>query len=173
MRVLAFDPGATRTGWAVLEEGPKYIASGVEYNPRGDTKFQIYRMELSRFWVDRGLDLLLEYEPDVVVSETVPSRGAGIPEQLYLANVQITIVHALAIMYGSCEVQQISARTVQKAIAIRGNSRKVTKPQVRNGVLSLLPELKPRLKEFIKVFEETDALAIGLWHLGYKSQPVV
>lgn len=165
MRILAFDPGAQRTGWAVLETGPKYIASDVVYNPRGSTPFQIYRMGLTEYWVEHTAHLIRKYKPQQVISETVPSRGAGIPEQLYLANVQITTAHAIALGYG-CEVRQVSARTVQKAIAIRGKSKGVTKPQVRNGVLSLLPELKPRVKGFVKVFEETDALAIGLWYLG-------
>jgi hypothetical protein len=39
---------------------------------------------------------------------------------------------------------------------------------VRNGVLKLVPELESRRKEFVKVFDETDAIALGLCHLGYR-----
>lgn len=169
MNILSIDPGATRAGWAILGDNRDgtgtYVASEVEHHPRlPKQKFQAYRMELADHWVDQTHELIEEYKPGVLVSETVPSRGAGIPEQLYLANVMITTVHAIAIAYG-VPVIQVSARTVQAAIALRKEGVKVTKPQVRNGVLERLPELKPELKEFIKVFERTDALAIGLWYL--------
>jgi hypothetical protein len=121
-------------------------------------------MFLTDKWVWNTIDLLQKFHPDVIVTETVPSRGAGIPEQLYLANTQITVVHAIA-LYKGIPVEQVSARTVQAAIAVRGKGKKITKPQVRNGVFLRLPELIPRFKEFTKVFEESDALAIGLHYL--------
>lgn len=163
-RVLAYDSGAIRAGWGVVDEGPTYIDSGVIHTPRPKTElFQKYRMRLAEEWTRRAIDQILRYWPDLILTETVPSRGAGIPEQLYLANVQISTVHAIAFRYG-IEVKQISARTIQKAIAIRGNSRKVTKPQVRNGVLARFPELKDSFRTDTKekVWERSDALAIAL-----------
>lgn len=172
MRILAFDSGATRTGWAVCSNKPfEYEASGVVHTPRSPKEaFQQYRMRLTEEWVARASSLLTTFKPDVIVTETVPSRGAGIPEQLYLANVQITVVHAMAIAYAFPIVQQVSARSVQKAIAIRGKGKKITKQQVRNGVFARIPELQPRFKEFVKVFEESDALAIALYYIDQCNQ---
>ena len=119
-------------------------------------------MALTEHWVEGAFDLIEEYKPDVLVSETVPSRGPEIMDQLYLANVQITVLHAIAISYG-VKVVQVSARSVQAKIAKRKPNIKVTKPQVRQGVLDRFPELAPLVKEEMKVFERTDAIAVGLY----------
>lgn len=170
--VLAIDPGATRAGWAVLgtpgtDGKATYVDSGVVHHPRLPKQtFQDYRMELTECWIEEAFDLMEEYKPSVLISETVPSRGPEIMDQLYLANVQITVLHAIALSYG-VKVEQVSARTVQSKMALRKKNVKVTKPQVRNGVLSYFPELEPLLKTKGKqVFEESDALAIGLWYLS-------
>lgn len=105
-------------------------------------------------------------QPDTVVSEIVPAVGFNNASQSYLANVAISTVHACAFAAG-IDCVQVSARTVQKNIAIRGNSKRVTKAQVRNGVLKLLPELEHRKSDWTKIFEEPDALAIGLDYLGF------
>jgi Holliday junction resolvasome RuvABC endonuclease subunit len=169
MNVLAVDPGATRAGWAVLGEPGKdgkasYIASGVVHHPRlPKQEFQKYRMELTEHWIEEAFDLMEEYKPSVLISETVPSRGPEIMDQLYLVNVQVTVLHTIALTYG-VKVEQVSARTVQSKIALRKKDVKVTKPQVRNGVLSQFPELAERLKpKGSQIFEESDAIAIGLW----------
>lgn len=172
MIILAVDPGAKRTGWAILERADgviKYIDSGVIEYPREDLPFQVYRMQLADFWVRKSERLLETWKPDNIITEIVPSRGFNIPEQGYLANVQITTLHAIARSQGYL-VHQVSARTVQSHIAIRGRGKKITKQQVRNGVIVGLPELKSRISEWMKVFEETDALAIGLWYLGYSNK---
>lgn len=170
--VLAIDPGATRAGWAVLgvpgDDGKAtYVNSGVVQHPRLPKQaFQSYRMELTEHWIEEAFDLMEEYKPSVLISETVPSRGPEIMDQLYLVNVQITVLHTIALSYG-VKVEQVSARTVQSKMALRKKDVKVTKPQVRNGVLSYFPELESRLKTKGKqVFEESDALAIGLWYLS-------
>jgi hypothetical protein len=84
--------------------------------------------------------------------------------QLYLANVQISTVHAISVLL--CRgINQVSARSVQSKIAIKGKSAGITKPQVRNGVIDRLPELAHRKGDWIKVFEESDAIAIGLYFI--------
>lgn len=171
MNVLAIDPGAERIGWASLEGPlpnglPGYHLSGVIPIPRGTQKFQEYRMALAATLVHWCPTLFELTQPDIVVSEIVPSRGAAINEQLYLSNVAISTIHAVAMAQG-IECVQVAARTVQTRIAIRGKSKGVTKPQVRNGVLKLLPELEHRRSDWTKIYEEPDALAIGLNHLGF------
>jgi hypothetical protein len=86
--------------------------------------------------------------------------------QLYLANVMASTVHAVGYFNSkSLTVKQVSARSVQSKIAIRGRSSKITKVNVRDGVLSILPELAHKKPEWIKtgISEESDALAIGLY----------
>ena len=159
--IFGVDPGATRTGWSILGPGPTYIDSGVIHHPRlPNQKFQEYRMELTKHWVGHSFDLLDEYKPDVLVSETVPSRGAPIMDQLYLASVQIATLHAIAISYG-VKVVQVSARSVQSKIAKRRPGYKVTKAQLRSGVLEIFPELKENLKG--SVYEASDAIGIALF----------
>jgi Holliday junction resolvasome RuvABC endonuclease subunit len=163
MRVIGIDPGATRAGWSILDSGPTHIASGVIHHPRlPKQKFQEYRIELTEHWVEESFELLEEYKPDVLVSETVPSRGPAIMDQLYLANVQVTVLHAIAISYG-VKVVQVSARSVQAKIAKRRPGYKVTKAQVRSGVIEIFPELKERLKG--SVFEASDAIGIAMYYL--------
>lgn len=165
MRVLSFDSGAKRAGWAVLESGPKYIASGVIEHDRGATKYQEYAMHLTEQWVIHTSEFIREYSPDQIVTEIVPAYGMNDYGQGYLVNVMATTVHAIALGMG-VEVSHVSAVKVQNAIAIPGRPKKLTKVQVRNGVVSLLPELIERVPDWTKVMEEPDALAVGLWFLG-------
>lgn len=170
MRILAFDPGAKRAGWAVVETGPSYIASNCEWLPREtnpEEPFQIYRMRLCKSWIVTTEWLLSTFKPDKVVTETVPSQGANNMSQMYLANVMATTVHTVCFDRG-VSVMQVSARTVASKIAVRSmRTTKITKVHTRNGVVSLLPELKSRVPEWIKVFEEPDAIGIALHALGY------
>lgn len=164
MRVLAFDPGAYRMGWAVVEDGPVYVASGIDGLERGSTElYQHYRLRLIFHWSLNMGDYLRTYKPDVIVNEIIPTRGFNDASQSLLAAAALTAAQAIAYDQGyKCE--QIGATTVKARI---GGSNKATKVRVRNGVLDLLPELKPRLKDWKKVFDESDAIAIGLTHLGY------
>lgn len=171
--ILAVDPGATRAGWAILGDYgglPNYIASGVIHHPKLETqKFQEYRLDLIERWLDESFDLIEEYKPNVLITETVPSRGPEIMDQMYLMNVQCTTLQAVAMTYGM-KVVQVSARTVQSKLALRRKDVKVTKPQVRNGTLQLLdlPSHKEEEIRKSKIFEESDALAIGAWYCGLK-----
>lgn len=169
MNVLSIDPGATRAGWAVLDSQDgkaSYVASGIIPHPRKPKQpFQQYRMELTEHWIKEAFDLVEHYKPAVLISETVPSRGPEIMDQLYLANVQITVLHTIALSFG-VKIEQVSARTVQAKIALRKKDIKVTKPQVRNGVIELFPELESHLKGS-KIFEESDAIAIGAYYCLY------
>lgn len=175
MRVLGFDPGAERMGWASLEyENSEitYHMSGVISIPKGNLKPQQYKLELVvtlAHWVPTLLDLT---EPDEVASEIVPSVGGGgfmASTQGYQANTAITVVHTIACLSG-LPVIQYGANTVQKRIAIGTKpGGKVSKVQVRNGVIQLFPELEPRKREWVKIFEEPDAIAVAATHVGARN----
>jgi Holliday junction resolvasome RuvABC endonuclease subunit len=179
MRVLAVDPGAEKGGWCCLEAGdvePLYVQSGLERFPRSDRDFQVYRGLLIERWVYWCKTLMYDLDPDVVVTETVPAVGGGnfvVAAQSYLAHAQITVIHSLANLYGY-PVVQVGATTVKARI---GLSKKASKVQVRNGVYDLMPWSEQNMKDSWKEmfrnreYDECDAFAIALTHLGYDRRP--
>lgn len=179
MSLLAVDGGAERLGWAILDrEGskPVYLDSGLVSFPQDEFagSFQEYRLALIDFYVDHltrpGSVFDDSYLPVTkVVTEVLPAVGFGNGVQAYLVNVALTTVQALATLAG-IPVTQISARTTQSQIAIGKKGKKITKVQVRNGVLAQLPELSHRKSEWTKVFDEVDAIATGLAYLGFKNE---
>jgi Holliday junction resolvasome RuvABC endonuclease subunit len=168
MKVLSFDSGAERMGWAAVgkENGkPYYHISGVLELKRGPTEpFQHYRMRLTQEVAASTVVLIDLLQPDEIASEIIPAVGFNNSTQSYLANVAITTVHVIAITRG-LPIYQIGANTVKKEIAVGGK----TKVRVRNGVIQLLPELAERKSSWVKIFDEPDAIAIGLTHLGFKN----
>lgn len=171
MRALAIDPGAERCGWAVLEHGPVMIDSGIIRFPREGMDFQKYRVALEWFFYDAFEQVMDYHDVDVAVNETIPAVGGGnfvVATQSYLANCVVATYHVCAYKRGLPVVQQ-GATTMQSRIALRsGKGKKVSKVQVRNGVVSIMPSLKPRVREWTKEFDEVDAIAHGLTYLGYR-----
>lgn len=171
MKVLAFDPGAERCGYACIKMGPDYIGSGIVALARGkDGKkpepYQSYRLRLIQYWIKETFHLIQRYEPDLIVTETIPVVGGGnfvLATQSQLAGTVATTIQAIAFLHG-LPVEQIGATTVKKAI---GSTAKATKVKVRNGVLKLLPDQSDRAKDWKTVFDESDAIAIALTRLGY------
>jgi hypothetical protein len=180
MRTLAFDSGAEHLGWASIgsevsavtgREYPYYHMSGIIEMPRGNQAFQEYRLEMSRtlcYWIPTLIDLT---EPEFVVSEIIPPMGFNNSVQSYLANVAITVVHAIVLCRENLPLKQVSAVAVQSQIAVGKKTKKTSKVQVRNGVLELLPELKHRKSEWSRSpWDEVDAIAIGLSSLGFTNK---
>ena len=171
MKTLSFDPGAAKMGWACLESEetilpPIYHDSGLIELPRGDDEaFQTYKLRVIHYWAHKGRELLEKFKPDEVVSEIVPAMGFERSVQNQLAQAAITSVQSTAFSVGF-SVEQIGATTVKKAIGGNGHATKAT---VRNGVVKLIPELRPMVKQWTKVFDEPDSIAVGLCHLGYRS----
>lgn len=179
--ILALDPGAERMGWCVLlRDGKRFKSSircvasgffGVAREPNSSTTktdFQPYRLSLLDFWIEKAAELIDRYEPTEIVSEIIPAVGGGnfvVATQSHLALCAITTVQVVAKQHG-VPVRQIGATSVKKAI---GGNGEATKVQVRNGVFLVLPELEDRKKEWTKVFDVSDAVAIGLSHMGYKN----
>jgi len=171
--VLAFDPGAKRCGYAHVGDpwdDPVLYRSGIlglDRTRNGKkAPYQEYRLDLIRYWTDQAWLLLKKIEPDVVVTETVPVVGGGnfvLAADSQLVGTVVTTIQVMAVLEG-VPIVQVAANTVKKNIGLDGTS----KPRVRNGVLKVFPELEERRKEFVKVFDETDAIAVGLTHLGVK-----
>jgi Holliday junction resolvasome RuvABC endonuclease subunit len=165
--VLAIDPGAKRLGWATLRQdssGVRCLESGILVCERlPDEPYQHYRlraMDNAISWVD---SVFLYRAPDVVVAETIPVKGFNDMGQAYLALSVISAVFGYAMTHG-IKVEQIGATTVKARI---GGSNKATKVRVRNGVWQLIPDLQMKAKEWKGVYDESDAVAVGLAYLGY------
>lgn len=154
-------------GWAVLlshDSGIDYVDSGILGLNKGDIKDQEYKLLLIKTLIDPMIDLMEKHDPDHVVNEIVPSVGSGnfaVAGQGYLANTAIVVANVVAAI-SMIPFSQIAARTVQTKVARRPDkpTKKISKVQVRNGVIDRLPELKDRAKDMVA--DETDAIAIGL-----------
>lgn len=171
-RVLALDPGAIRMGWAVLEIGPEYIDSGIlglsRIRDGEKIAFQVYKLQLEEYWAHMANVLFNKYRPSGLINEILPAQGSFTAQSTdsELAKVALTSIHTVAFQRG-IEIQQIAANSVKKAMTGNG---KATKVQVRNGVVELLPTLKPRVKDWTKAdkMDEPDAIGVGLAGLGYR-----
>lgn len=161
-------------GWAVLQTRlgePSLVASSYALLERNDQDYQPYRERLLNYWTRRTASLLNEYKPDKVVTEIVPPVGFGQSGgniQAQLATAAITAVQVVTLVF-EIPLEQISATTMKKKLT--GNGR-ATKPKIRDGVLKLLPSLESRRKEWTgakAIWEETDAMGVGLVALGYKN----
>ena len=147
-------------GFALLETGPEYITSGIVSLKKEDETYQQYRIRLITFWAKKASSMIRAMKPDVVVSEIVPVKGFSDPSQAYLAGSAISAVQTIVALRKIPNVV-VSAASVKVSIA----QHKATKVQIRNAVIEAIPELESRRKDWTKVFDECDAIAIGLHHL--------
>lgn len=163
-------------GWACLEGGegfdPVWVDSGIAEVTKGDDeKDQAYRLRLIDFWAYEGFRMLDAYRPDFVATETLPLfGGTGFTNnvQSKLAATAITTVQTVCSIDGM-RVQQVAAISVKARI---GGTKKASKVAVRNGVISLIPSLAPRKKDWTKApaMDEPDACGVGLVALGYRTK---
>jgi Holliday junction resolvasome RuvABC endonuclease subunit len=78
----------------------------------------------------------------------------------------ITTVQVVAFQ-NNIPIKQIAATTVKKAV---GGSGKATKVAVKNGVFNLIPSTTKFKEEWKKIYDHSDAFAVGLTELGYKNE---
>lgn len=167
MRVLAFDPGAKRMGYAVIVGNgkgvPVHVDSGTEQFVRQPNEaYQVYRSRLIDHWSHRTFSMIKIYDPHMVVYETLPVKGFRDMSQALLAAAAVTTVHAISVME-TIPVRTYAASSVKARIA---GSNRATKVGVRKGVQHFLPELDtPGWPQYP---DESDAVAIALTALGYK-----
>ena len=175
MKVLAFDPGADRMGYAVVESGPKEVipksgvilGSNIVSLPKlDDETYQEHRLRIIKHWSDQAQLLITYFKPDFIANEIVPPTGGtgGNIVHRQKAMAAITTVQVVAIQ-NHINIQQFAASTVKKAIGGKGTATKVA---VRNGVIELLPSTERFKDQWKKVFDQSDAFAVGLTALGYK-----
>lgn len=150
-------------GEDVKSKPPKVLGHGsLGFGQGEDEKYQQHRLNLIEFWVERSKALFHSYKPDEVINEILPPVGFPNSVNVQLGLACITTVQAMALQ-AQIPIVQIAANTVKKTI---GKTGKATKVKVRNGVYEILPELKIHHKEWTKVFDVSDAFAIGLTRLA-------
>jgi Holliday junction resolvasome RuvABC endonuclease subunit len=179
--VLALDTAALRCGYAIIEksgDGYTLTTSGVTGVAREPGElFGVYRTRLTQFWVEELPRLLwraipldihksafIQYMPDKIVMERIPTVGGKNASQRILGQAVATTCEAIA-FDNDIQFEYIAANTVKSRLT--GLSR-ATKVQIRNKVLEIFPELVPRKKTILA--DETDAIGIGLVALGYDTR---
>jgi Holliday junction resolvasome RuvABC endonuclease subunit len=172
MKVLSLDPGAKRCGWAVLAgngvDAPHYLDSGIHgLETYTRESYHAYRLRLIEDFSMWTVKTLSEHEPDIVVSEILPVKGFSDMSQALLAATAITSVQTIA-SNQRYPVAQIAAVTVKCQI---GGSQRATKVKVRNGVVHFLPHVKDFASHWTKLFDEPDAIGVGLAYMGYDIRP--
>lgn len=133
------------------------------------TDYQPYRLSVIELWTEQAPILFDRYKPDMVVAEIVPPVGSGnfvVATQSQLALCAITTIQAIAIQR-EIPISQISATTVKTRI---GGNKKASKVKVRNGVFKIIPELEDYKKEWVSMFDISDAVAVGLTHWEYDNR---
>src|SRR5690242_7838986 len=99
MRVLAYDSGAERMGWSVLEgdgaTAPVYIDSGIEKYRKGKMDHQPYKLKLIEHYTYVAPGHFELFRPDAVVMETLPAVGFNNGVQADLAKAAATTVIAM------------------------------------------------------------------------------
>lgn len=175
MKLLAIDPGAERCGWAVMQPGPKLLDSGVFSCHRNGEDFQDYRIRLENEAFYFFHHKMEEEKFTHIVNETVPAVGGGnfvVATQSYLVNCVVASLHISAFIHGVWP-EQIAARTVQSRIGIKGRTGKVTKAGMRNGVITILPDLRAFVSDKEWPWDRWDSIGIGCAFMGYKRSDVV
>lgn len=152
-----------------IADGLGYFGLPRKLNDGTKIDYQPYRLALLDLWIEQTPILIERYEPDEIVSEIVPPVGSGgfvVATQSQLALCAITTIQIIAKQHG-IPLKQVGATTVKTRI---GGGKKATKVAVRNGVFRIIPDLEDRKKEWTKMFDVSDAVAIGLTHWKYDNR---
>jgi crossover junction endodeoxyribonuclease RuvC len=149
MRVLGIDPGVSETGWAVLEDGPALLGSGILRTAAGlplpDRLLAIHE-GLSR--------VLRESRPDAVAVEEMFFLQAA---HTVRATLQARGVVLLAARQSGCPVREYNPRQVKMTLTGSGAAAKAQMQRMVQHALRLAEPLRPD--------DVADAAAIALCHL--------
>lgn len=151
MRVLGIDPGSQKTGYAILDEGPRspaVVACGVISAPRGPLAARLCAIQCALE------ELIQAHRPE----------AAAVEEVFHAHNVKAALVlgHARGVALAvasraGLEVFEYPARRIKQTITGHGGA---DKEQVRRVLVAELGDLPEQL-------DATDAVAIALCHLRF------
>lgn len=146
--ILGIDPGSRKTGFGIIQFGPKarYLGSGVIRLP------DVPLPERLRIIADSVADLIVRYQPvQAAVEDVFMSRNAA--SALKLGQARGAAMVACA--QGELEISEYTARQIKQAVVGTGAA---TKEQVQHMVCQLL-NLPATPQE-----DAADALACALCH---------
>ena len=148
-RILGIDPGSRLTGFGVLDflgDSPVYVASGTVSSKDG-----AFADRLRRIFDSVG-DIVVEFQPDIVVIESVfMHKNAG--SALKLGHARSAAI--CATFQHGVEVFEYAPREIKQAVVGTGAA---TKEQVQHMVVSILKLAG------VPAPDAADALAAALCH---------
>jgi crossover junction endodeoxyribonuclease RuvC len=149
--ILGIDPGTQVMGYGLLLiSGKKF--SLMQYGVIHLTKYQSHELKLKKIF-DRVSSLIEEYAPDEMALEA-PFFGKNVQSMLKLGRAQgVAMAAALS---REIPITEYAPKQVKQSVTGNGNA---SKEQVASMVMQLL-----KIKEEPKLFDATDALAVGICH---------
>ena len=149
--ILGIDPGTNVMGYGLLLiKGNDF--SLIQYGVIHLKKYATHELKLKKIF-DRITSIIEEYAPDEVALEA-PFYGKNVQSMLKLGRAQgVAMAAALS---KEIAITEYAPKKVKKAVTGNGNA---SKEQVAKMIMRLL-----HIKEEPKLFDATDALAVGLTH---------
>jgi crossover junction endodeoxyribonuclease RuvC len=151
-RVLGIDPGLNRTGYAVLERGPR----GPVLREGGVIR-STQKLPLSQrvFEIGQGVrEVFEQYQPAVMAIEQVFSTVQYPKTALLMAHARGAILFAAA--ERNAQVVHYTARQIKRLLT---GSGKASKDQVQHAIRHEL-----HLKDLLEPNDVADAVAVALCH---------
>lgn len=176
MRLLAIDPGTNRTGFSVIDykdEIPLVVYAGTALADRLIKKeswiSDIHGARFNRIIMtgEELYNLLVEYTPDAVVSES-PFMGSFAQSFAALTEMVYEFKKVVMKYNTSMPLEVISPSEVKKFMGVKGTSgdKDLMKEALNKKVLSYVEFLNPAdLDE-----HAIDAICINLWFADYLNQ---
>jgi crossover junction endodeoxyribonuclease RuvC len=154
--ILGLDPGTTVMGYGViLVRKPKIDL--LQFGVIQLSKYESHELRLKKIF-DRVLSLIDDFHPDEVALEA-PFYGKNVQSMLKLGRAQGVAMSAA--LSREIPIVEYAPKRVKQSVTGNGNA---SKEQVAKMLMTLFT-----IKEFPKLLDATDALAVAVCHHFQKS----
>jgi Holliday junction resolvasome RuvABC endonuclease subunit len=155
MRLLSVDPGSTKVGVSIFEDGELLHCARLHHRSEKATFTDRLNEQLEKLYLE-FLSLIRVWEVTHVCWEIVPAIG-NMSHKDFVVSVSAAL-KCLAFHY-RLPWQGIAAVAAKKAIV---GDHKATKIQVREKVLELYPDIKSQFGVTTGQYDAFDSVIIGL-----------